>query len=66
MLLPEIGGDHQRIPADDIRRTLSDLLAEVQDHDLVANGHDEIDVVLDEQDGHTPVLGQPLDQRRQL
>ena len=55
-----------RVRADLVGRPLGDLLAVVEDGDPVADAHDHLHVVLDEQDGQ-PELGPELvDQRHHL
>ena len=47
-------------------RPLGDLLAVVEDGDPVADAHDELHVVLDEQDREPEVAAEPRDERRQV
>jgi hypothetical protein len=49
-LVSEKCGQYGRILANPIRRALGDDLAEVEDVDPVADGHDKVHVVFDEHD----------------
>ena len=42
------------------------IRAEVEDDDPVADAHHEVHVVLDDEDRHAPVVGEPADDPRQL
>src|SRR4029077_2219095 len=53
--LPEIGLDHRRIIANDLRRAFGNDPAVVQDHDAIRNAHHHRHVVLDKQNGDTAV-----------
>src|SRR5439155_14881929 len=46
----EVGGPHRLVAADVGGPTLGDELAEVDDVDVCRYGHNQVDVVLDEQD----------------
>ena len=45
---------------------MTDSCSEVKNGDVVTHGHHEVDVVFDEQNCHSPFLGEPGDERRQL
>ena len=62
----EVGGDHGRVGADLFGGADGDQPAEVEDDDLVAHAHHEVHVVLDDEDRHAPVVGQPADDPGQL
>ena len=47
--LAEVGGDHGAIAAHGVGHAFGDLLAAVEDHDMVGHAHDDAHVVLDEQ-----------------
>ena len=49
--LAEVGADHGGILLDHLRRSLGDLLAEVEHDDAITRLDDERDVVLDHDDG---------------
>ena len=49
-----------------LRRALGDLLAVVEDGDAVADAHDHLHVVLDEQDGQAQLGPQLVDERHHL
>ena len=58
-LVPEVGAHHGGVGADRVGGAAGDDLPEVQHHDPVADRHDEVHVVLDEQHGHA--LGEAAD-----
>src|SRR6266540_4799930 len=62
---PQVRGDHLGIVGHLGRRSLGDLLAELQNHDPVGDTHDQPHVVLDEQHGVAPVPNL-LDQLEQI
>ena len=56
--LTEVGRDHGRVGADLVGSARRDHAPEVERDDAVAHRHDQRDVVLDEKDRETPLLGQ--------
>ena len=60
-LVPEVGADHGGVGPDGVGGAAGDDLPEVQDDDAVADRHDEVHAVLDEQHGHA--VGQAADPR---
>src|SRR6478752_2350040 len=60
----EVGGLHGRVVAHVGRAARRDDLAEVEDHEVVADRHDEVHVVLDEHHGHP--VGQAAEQGAEL
>src|SRR3954466_15262734 len=61
LVLAEVGGLHLGIGLDLGRGALRDLATEVEHVDATADPHDEIDVVLDQQDGE--VVGGQFDEQ---
>src|SRR5262245_42161015 len=53
---PEVGLDHFGIPLNVGRRALRDLSPEVEHDDAVGDLHHQAHVMLDEQDGHAPLV----------
>ena len=58
LLLPEVGLDDARVVAHLLRRALGDLLAVVEHGDLLGDAHDDLHVVLDEQDREVLLVAQ--------
>src|SRR4051812_3277679 len=65
-LAPQVGLDDPRVLADLGRRALGDLLAVVQDRDVVRDVHDHLHVVLDQEDGDVLLGAQLLHELAQL
>src|SRR5260370_3482019 len=59
---PEVRGLHLRARADRGGRAVGDEPAVLQDRDGVRQGHDHVDLVLDEEDGAVPARPDPLDE----
>ena len=66
VVFAEVGGHDDRIVAHLVGRALADLTAEVEDDDVIAGAHDEVHVVLDEEDGDAPVVGESAHQAGEL
>ena len=58
-LLAQVGVDHLRVAADLLRGALGDGLAVVEHVDALADAHDDLHVVLDEQDGEPELVADP-------
>src|SRR5690606_8910459 len=58
VLRSEIGLDDLGVVGDLRRRSLGDLAAEVEHRHLVANAHDRVHVVLDEENGNAALVAQ--------
>src|SRR3954451_3505746 len=65
-LLSEVGLDDLGVVADLHRLALRDLLAVVEDRDLLGDAHDDLHVVLDQQDRQLPVVAQLVHEAREL
>ena len=59
---PEIGLDDFGVVLDLRRSPLGDLLAEIQHGDRLRDAHDHAHLVLDEQDGDSQLVAQPMDE----
>ena len=66
LLRAEVAGHDYGIAGDVVRVALSDLDAEVQHGDAVAGLQHERNVVLHQEHGQPPLVGQPADEPRQL
>ena len=66
LVLAEVRLDHQRIVADRLRVALGELLAVVQDGDVLRDPHDDLHVVLDEQDRDAELVAQALHEAREV
>src|SRR5207247_3605313 len=51
--LAQIGGEHVRVAANGTGRTIGDLLSRCQHEHPATERHDEVHVVLDDDEGHT-------------
>lgn len=65
-LLAQIGGDDGGVGADLRRRPLCDLAAILKDDDPLANPHDDLHVVLDQQDAQSELVLREADQVHQV
>ena len=66
LITTEVRLDHGRVALDVCRRAFRQLAAEVEHVDPVGEAHDQVHVVLDEEDGHLEGLANPADQRPEL
>src|SRR3990172_7356748 len=64
--LPQVGTDDDRIAADLVRRPLRDLLAVVEHDDVGRNVHHDAHIMLDQDDGGTPLVVHVEDEPRHV
>ena len=62
----EVGGDHRRVALDLLRRPLGDDLAPIEHDDALAEAHDELHVVFDDQEREVEAGADVADHRHQL
>ena len=65
-LLAQIGFDHLRVRAHFRRRAFGDLHAVIEHGDALADAHDDLHVVLDQQHGDLKLVLDEADEPRQL